>query len=774
MRFRSANVAPLVVVAGLAACLATAPARAADATLELVSTSPLAGGPDSADAVSGSATSLGLSADGSRVFFSTVEPLVEADTDGAQDVYQRTGGVTTLLSDRVQAGADAETPATLAGRSLDGTGVLILTAEPLVPEDGDAASDVYVRAGGSTVLVTDGPSDSPEPVDPLVRASGDLSRVLFATRERLAASDDDSSLDTYLRDGGSLIHVSDRQGPGDPELNSVPSAISLDGARVFFTSAESLAAEDDDGDADDVYQWTASAGLELVSDRTAAGPDQNADVAFAGRSTDGSRVFFATEEPVTAGDGDAVRDMYMRSGGTTRLLSDRVRSGSDAALPVSGVLASADGSRAFFVTRESLVTDDSDSALDLYENAAGVTRIVSDRFQPGDDAEIGVHTSVSAQTVYVSSNGTHVLFTTREPLVAGDRNGTRDVYERFAGATRLVSSGSAAGLHADVDGISGGGARAFFHTNESLSADDTDGARDVYERAAGTTFLLSDRAQPGPDAGEAAFLNGISADGARVSILSAEPLLDSDPDPHLDVYQARLSDPRFVDGDPPGGFDPPPGGGGDDDPTAGVTSACVQIQPGVRRRTKAAPGGGQVVLTSSQTTNASVPLRLSVGRRGAARVASVTYSVNGRAVTATKNVAKVPLTALKVGRRNTIKARVTLAGGRKVTVREVLAVVRCPVPKVTCKRLSGGTQLRCSATLPRRTRRVRVTVTGRPGQKASGSTRVRVKRGSRKATYKLTMRPRTALPAGSYVYRHVATTTRRGERLLAVRVIVLG
>ena len=216
------------------------------------------------------------------------------------------------------------------------------------------------------------------------------------------------------------------------------------------------------------------------------------------------------------------------------------------------------------------------------------------------------------------------------------------------------------------------------------------------------------------------------------------------------------------------------GGGGEDDPTAGITSACVQMSPGLRRRTKAAPGGGQLVLTSSQTSDATVPLRLSVGTRRGARIASVTYKVNGKAVTVRKNVARVPLSALKVGSRNSIAARVKLAGGKKVTIREVVAVLRCSVPPVTCKRLSGGSRLRCSSTMPRRARRVRVTVTGRPGQKASGTAPVRLKKGARKATYKLTMTPKTALPAGRYVYRHVATTTRRGERLLAVRVVVVG
>lgn len=759
----------------LVAAAAAAPARAADATLELMSDGPFAGGPDSADAFSGSATSLGLSPDGSRVYFTTTEPLVADDTDRHQDVYERAGGVTALLSDRVQAGLDAELPASLAGRSADGTRVLFYTAEPLVPEDGDAATDVYLRAGGSTVLVTDGPGDSPEDVDTLVRASADLARVAFATRERLLPSDDDSALDTYLRDGSTLAHVSDGPAVLDPARDSVPAGVSADGARVFVTTEEALTADDDDG-ARDVYEWTASSGVRLLSDRVASGADQDEAVSFAGRSADGARVFFATAEPLTAADDDDARDLYARSGGTTRLVSDRERSGADAQLSIGGALASADGSRAFFVTRESLVEEDSDTAADLYEHSGGTVRIVSDRVQPGADAATDVYTSGLAQTIYVSADGRHVVFATSEPLVAADRNSARDVYERFAGETRLVSPGSPAGIDADVDGLSGGGARVFFHTSERISPDDTDPAPDVYERVGGSIYLLSDRAQPGPDDNQRAFFNGSSTDGTRVDIATAEPLLERDDDARFDVYQARLNDPRVAEGDPPDGFDGGggDGGGDDDDPTAGIRSACVQIQPGLRRRTKAAPGGGQVVLTASQTSDATAPLRLGVRGAKGARVTGVRYTVNGTAVASRKTAVRVPLASLKAGRRNSVAARVTLAGGRKVTVREVVAVVRCPVPPVTCKRLSGGARLSCSSTMPRRARRVRVTVTGRPGEKATGSARVRLRKGARKATYSLTMKPRSALGAGRYVYRHVATTSRKGERLLAVRVIVVG
>jgi hypothetical protein len=39
-----------------------------------------------------------VSADGSRVFFSTTDSLVSADADSSQDIYERSGTTTTLVS----------------------------------------------------------------------------------------------------------------------------------------------------------------------------------------------------------------------------------------------------------------------------------------------------------------------------------------------------------------------------------------------------------------------------------------------------------------------------------------------------------------------------------------------------------------------------------------------------------------------------------------------------------------------------------------------------
>jgi hypothetical protein len=108
-----------------------------------------------------------------------------------------------------------------------------------------------------------------------------------------------------------------------------------------------------------------------------------------------------------------------------------------------------------------------------------------------------------------------------------------------------------------------------------------------------------------------------------------------------------------------------------------------------------------------------------------------------------------------------------------VTVNDFVGLTKCPLPPVSCQRLVGGTQLKCSSSMPLRARKVTMTVFGADGKQAKGSAQVKAKRGAKKGSYTLTMKtPVTFLP-GRYVYKHVATTTRKGEKLLAVRVLIL-
>ena len=210
------------------------------------------------------------------------------------------------------------------------------------------------------------------------------------------------------------------------------------------------------------------------------------------------------------------------------------------------------------------------------------------------------------------------------------------------------------------------------------------------------------------------------------------------------------------------------------DATAGAPTGCFTVTPAIRKRTKAVPGGGEVTLTVSQTADAAVPLKITTGARRGVKVKTVAFVVNKKTLVSpsVKSLA-VPLAALKIGKRNAISVVVTLTNNKKVTVNDFVTLTKCELPPVTCQILAGGAQLKCSSSMPLRARRVTVTVFGVDGKKASSSAPVTAKKGAKKGSYTLTMKtPVTFLP-GRYVYKHVATTTRKGEKLLAVRVLNL-
>src|SRR6185312_1816607 len=95
--------------------------------------------------------------------------------------------------------------------------------------------------------------------------------------------------------------------------------------------------------------------------------------------------------------------------------------------------------------------------------------------------------------LFISRDGTHVFFETQESLVPTDSDTSIDGYERTGGTTNLVSTGPAGNqtLVADFLMVSEDGSRVFFDTAASLVPTDTDGRDDVYERFRGATTLIS-------------------------------------------------------------------------------------------------------------------------------------------------------------------------------------------------------------------------------------------------------------------------------------------
>lgn len=82
--------------------------------------------------------------DNGMVFFDTAARLVAADHNGSRDVYAYRAGALTLIS-----AGDGNFAARFADASADGSDVFFTTAQPLVDQDDDQALDLYdARVGG--------------------------------------------------------------------------------------------------------------------------------------------------------------------------------------------------------------------------------------------------------------------------------------------------------------------------------------------------------------------------------------------------------------------------------------------------------------------------------------------------------------------------------------------------------------------------------------------------------------------------------------------------
>jgi Tol biopolymer transport system component len=402
--------------------------------------------------------------------------------------------------------------------STDGSVVFFTTDEaPLLLGDTDLKSDVYVRAYDSspgiedfvTRKVSTGPAGGNNAIDAFfVGASEDGSRAFFSTRESLVAEDTDHAIDLYLRD-------------------TVASTTTL-----------------------------ISRGESACESAGCGNAEVPANFVQRGVTPDGSKAFFVTSERLTAEDGDSVSDVYVRDvdAEATALVSRGDSSCEptgcgDGDVPVLGFEdVSVDGSKVVFRTAEDLTGADNDGgAADLYQRDL-LTEETLQVSVPGECPACVPSYGAS------SDDGSHVVFETGGALDPADDDGEQDVYDWSGGTATLVSIGPAGGngeepavfpgVVSAFPGISADGSRIVFETAESLVGADDDGGVDVYERSGGVTSLVSrrDPACEPPDCEPSelpATFRWMSPDDSDPGILfgTAEPLVSSDEDERQDVYR---------------------------------------------------------------------------------------------------------------------------------------------------------------------------------------------------------------------------------------------
>ncbi len=295
---------------------------------------------------------VGASRDGSRVFFTTNAPLASTDTDAGKDLYMASigcpgggeceaseKGVTSLVQvSRSLIGGEAAEVQNVVRVAPDGSRVYFVARGVLGDEpngEGDLPEKeadnfyVYDTVTGRVRFIghcTVGASDS----------TGDGRFLVFSTDAQLirrgAQADTDDAQDIYRYDAetGVLDRVSlgeagrdaNGNGLGDASIASVNvtsarvydeyelgvRAISEDGSRIVFSSAEPLSRDATNG-LGNVYEWhqgpSGEGVVSLISSGTSETPDETPVISPSGRD-----VFFVSNQGLAPGDTDGQADVY--------------------------------------------------------------------------------------------------------------------------------------------------------------------------------------------------------------------------------------------------------------------------------------------------------------------------------------------------------------------------------------------------------------------------------------------------------------------------------
>jgi hypothetical protein len=286
--------------------------------------------------------------DGSRVFFTTKQQLLDADTDETNDLYAcdiPSGTPAPVIKAnpcsalrQVSAGDPAGAAVESVGTTSENGATVLFTAKGVLAENKDALKEKAVTGDhnlylwradsshpdGQTAFV--GRLDSDDLVDPsgtVPQATPDGRYVVFTTASQLLDTDTDNARDAYRYDAetGELTRVSTNvsgvagNGPFDVQIARVTehhptTTISDDGTKIIFTTTESLNLAIDNNDEPDVYLWTPSR-VSLISTGSAPS-DELGNVVTPNVAIDslGEDIYFESAQQLTSADGDDSTDIY--------------------------------------------------------------------------------------------------------------------------------------------------------------------------------------------------------------------------------------------------------------------------------------------------------------------------------------------------------------------------------------------------------------------------------------------------------------------------------
>ena len=326
--------------------------------------------------------------------------------------------------------------------SADGSKVFFTTAQKLMNEDANEVTDLYEYELGTNrlVLVTGG-KEGQETLG-VVRVSSDGSHVYFVERGALAAKEPDQNENTWRNANGEVEHeVASETGENLYAYDTVSGELKFvagtganrsgvkessdveryaqttpDGRYLVFSSAGQFAGDTNSAAAEAAYRYDfqtgeltwisqASPGLEAERESQQQTPNPN----------EGKSAIIAPIPGTEDGAEADIEDWNRAVSGCPKGVSETERE----QCPEGQY----DGEDVIFTTAEKLQADDANSAPDVYEWRDGTVAMVSD----GHDTQTESGTLIGASGM--SASGSDIDFFTHAALVGQDTDVLEDLYD---------------------------------------------------------------------------------------------------------------------------------------------------------------------------------------------------------------------------------------------------------------------------------------------------------------------------------------------------------